>query len=151
MAFVYGKSEIKKRVYEVWVKCTGTTSFANFVRVGACLADNRMEEAAGDEIELNDSTKPKISKTNSVTFNVTEVTKENVDALRELINKDAEVIFTEREAGVSGAEAGDWIMKGINLFPALSIGSGSQNTIAVTGELEVAVDDVTSFAAGTGA
>jgi len=150
MAFVYGKSETKKRFYEVWVKCPGTTSFASFVRVGACLADNRMEEAAGDEIELNDNTKPKISKTNSVTFNVIEVTDANVSALRELINKEAEVIFTERDAGVSGAKAGDWIMKGINLFPALSIGSGSQNTIAVTGELEVAVTDVTSFAAGTG-
>ena len=110
-----------------------------------------MEEAAGDEIELNDNTKPKISKTNSVTFNVIEVTAANVAALRELINKEAEVIFTERGSGVTGAKAGDWIMTGINLFPALSIGSGSQNTIAVTGELEVAVDNVTSFAAGTGA
>lgn len=150
MAFVYGKSEIKKRFYEVWVKCPTSTSFTSFTRVGACLADNKMEEAAGDSIDLNDNTKPKISKTNSVTFNVIEVTAANVSALRELINKEAEVIFTEKKEGVSGATAGDWIMKGINLFPALSIGSGSQNTIAVTGELEVAVTDVTSFAAGTG-
>jgi len=165
MAFANSKDNVKKINYKVWVGIIGATTgsfkqvFEAGNQIGAIAAEPMIGEEKGEDIPLADGSKPTISKNASVDVTVLNVTKANRDALIETINKEVIVYF--QAEGNWGADndvipnsaspaPGDWMIKGVNVFPALTIKGQAVNQIQITGTKEVAPTDVATIVGGAG-
>ena len=144
MAFTPGNTNVKKNNYNVFLTCASASPAITNQLIGACLAEPSIMEEKGDEVKINDGTSPVIAKNCSVAFTVVNVDKNNLDALRSIINKPCSVVLSTASTHNGTVATGEWKISNVFIFPALTAKGNTVNQIECTGTKEVGVDDTTT-------
>lgn len=161
----YGTDQVTKRTYDVYIKSSDTpmtgydnaSSGADFtgasaVRIGALMEQPKFTTEKGEEIAIATGSKINLSQVANFECSIIEATDDNYQALRTLINKQSDIIFTDVPVGdmntdnvpitngvitnctVSGKQA--IMLRGFALFPALNIIGNDRNIINLVGSKE---------------
>ena len=129
MAYSSDITAVKKNNYHVFI--------GSDILPG-CLAEPQMTEEKGDEIALNDGTKPVIAKNSSINVVLANVTAANLTQLRALVNTKATITFSTNATYAASLASGDWRLTDVVIFPALAVKGNAVSQITISGTVETA-------------
>lgn len=134
---------LAKKFWDVYIYCQGSTNWGTGdwgVKAGQLDGDASLKSSAGETVRLATGVDAMISENGEITFtilghntNAAEY-KANYDALKELINKTANIMFVP--AGTTPAATDNIKISNMYVFPELNIQANQMNKIIVTAKRE---------------
>jgi len=142
MAFVE-TTVLAKKFWDVYIYCAGTSSWTGATwgnKAGQLDGDASLKASAGETLRLATGVDAMISENGEITFtiighNATPAEyAANYTALKELINKTANIMFVP--AGTSPSATENIKISSMYVFPELQIQANQMNKIVVTAKRE---------------
>ena len=158
MSLEYGASQIGKRNYKLYIKtsadeCTSLSESAGAItgavarRLGALAEQPKFTTDKGEEVVLETGAKKNLSQITNFEAVLMQVTEDNYEELKEMINTQIDVFMTDAvtagsvtfTSGIPAlSEVGKQVImiRGQYAFPALSIVGNDRNTITISSSKE---------------